>query len=490
MATGITSSSLSERQLVTFLLGEDEFGTDIMDVKEIIRVPDITKVPNAPRYVVGACNLRGNVLPIIDGRTRFGLDKKENDENSRVLVIDVDGNATGVVVDKVLEVMRITSASIEQAPQIVKNTESDYLNGVVKLESGNRLVMLLDIVSALRVGDRSDEQADMQKNNTADTVVQNSENGPEIIDEEQLVSFLLNNEEYAVGIMKVNEIIRLPQIVKVPDCADYVVGVVSLRNNLLPIINLRTFFGLSQTEVNDHTRILVVDIGSYTVGIMVDKIYEVLRVPTKSIQPPPKFSVQNNAQLTGVAKLNDGNRIILILDPSRLVSQSELENMGTGISEHDQAETDKSAVGQVLDEQQLVTFRLGIEEYGINVENVQEINRMTEVTKIPRAPQSIEGIVNLRGNVVPALDLRRLFNLSEKQVTDSTRIIIVDLDGKSTGLIVDSVSEVLRFERSLIEPPPVILSSGIDSDFVDGVGKLEDGKRMILILNIGKVLHF
>jgi len=88
------------------------------------------------------------------------------------------------------------------------------------------------------------------------------------------------------------------------------------------------------------------------------------------------------------------------------------------------------------------------------------------------------------------LDLRRFFNLPDKQVTDATRIIIVDFNGKRTGIVVDSVSEVLRFEKTLIEAPPDVLSSGIDSDYVEGVGKLDGGKRMILILDISKVLSF
>src|SRR5664279_2946317 len=190
MATGINNAIVTERQLVTFLLGEDEFGADIMDVKEIIRVPDITKVPNAPNYVEGACNLRGNVLPIIDGRTRFNLERKTKDESSRVLVIDVDGKATGMVVDKVSEVIRVNTDHIEEPPQIVKNMDSDYLNGVVKLDNGNRLIMLLDVVSALSV-----------KNNVKDLINGHDQSGEkkklsvnsasaESIEEEQLVSFL------------------------------------------------------------------------------------------------------------------------------------------------------------------------------------------------------------------------------------------------------------------------------------------------------------
>ncbi|MDI6705996.1 MAG: chemotaxis protein CheW [Bacillota bacterium] len=490
MASGINNASFTERQLVTFLLGEDEFGADIMDVKEIIRVPEITKVPNAPGYIEGACNLRGNVLPIIDGRARFSMEKKQKDENSRVLVIDVDGKATGMVVDKVSEVMRVNTADIEETPRIVKNVDSDYLNGVVKLDNGNRLVMLLDVVKAVSAGStgngcKAEKEEGFKKNG-----VQENSSSIEVIDEEQLVSFLLDKEEYAIGIMQVKEIIRVPEIVKVPNCEAYVEGVVSIRNNLLPIINLRTYFGMGHKEITDHTRVLVVDMGNFTAGIMVDKVSEVLRVPASIIQPPPKFSAQSGEQLKGVAKLNNGKRMILMLEPSKLISADEYGLISGTAGIHEQAGEEKSIERQLMDEEQLVTFKIDMEEYGVKITDVQEINRMTEVTRIPRAPHYIEGIVNLRGNIIPALDLRKLFGLSEKQKTDATRIIIVDLNGKKTGIVVDSVSEVLRFEKTLIEPPPDILSSGIDSDYVEGVGKLNGGKRMILILNLDKVLSF
>jgi len=490
MDSEIKIESFSERQLVTFLLGEDEFGADIMDVKEIIRVPEITKVPNAPSYVEGACNLRGNVLPIIDGRTRFNLEKKEKDENSRVLVIDVEGKATGVIVDKVSEVMRVNISEIESPPQIVKNVDYDYLNGVVKLDNGNRLVMLLDIVTALKINNTGKGRINENDKNLHQQNFKLNSSNSESVDEEQLVTFRLDKEEYAIGIMKVKEIIRVPQIVKVPNCEAYIDGVVSIRNNLLPIINLRTYFGMGHLELNDQTRILVVDMGTFAAGIMVDRISEVLRVPSDVIQAPPKFSVESEEQLKGVAKLNNGKRMILILDPSKFISADEI-NALSDFSEAQELElNDNDITNLILDEEKLVTFKIDMEEYGVKIANVQEINRMTDITKIPGAPYYIEGIVNLRGNIIPALDLRRLFKLEEKKITDSSRIIIVDFNGKRTGIVVDSVSEVLKLEKKLIEATPDILSNGVDRDYVEGVGKLEDGKRMILILDICKVLSF
>ncbi len=491
MATGINNTSFTERQLVTFKLGEDEFGVDIMNVKEIIRVPDITKVPNAPGYVEGACNLRGNVLPIIDGRTWLNLERRNRDENSRVIVIDVDGNATGVVVDKVSEVMRVNIADIEEPPQIVRNVNADYLNGVVKLENGNRLIMLLDVVKALQVNRTAGKERKSTHDESPGNVsTLHNQGSAELIEEEQLVSFLLDNEEYAIGIMQVKEIIRTPQIVKVPNCEEYIEGVVSIRDNLLPIINLRTYFGMEHLDINDYTRILVVDMGSFTAGIMVDKVLEVLRVPANTIQPPPKFSTQSGEQLKGVAKLNNGKRMILLLEPSKLVSADAISGIGGAGEIQEDNGGEKATAVQLIDEEQLVTFKIDSVEYGVKIAHVQEINRMTEVTKIPRAPHYIEGIVNLRGNVIPALNLRKFFKLEATQKNDATRIIIIDTDGKRTGIVVDSVSEVLRFEKNLIEAPPETLSNGIDTDFVEGVAKLDGGRRMILILNISKVLSF
>ncbi|NRZ10965.1 chemotaxis signal transduction protein [Clostridium beijerinckii] len=150
----------------------------------------------------------------------------------------------------------------------------------------------------------------------------------------------------------------------------------------------------------------------------------------------------------------------------------------------------KTIEKQLLDEEQLVTFKIDKEDYAIKINFVQEITRMTEITRIPRAPYFIDGIVNLRGNIIPALNLRKLFEMNEKQVTDSTRIIIVDLNNKKTGIIVDEVSEVLRFEKNLIESSPDILSQGKTNKYIDGVGKIDNGNRMVIILKLDQILNF
>jgi purine-binding chemotaxis protein CheW len=141
-------------QLVTFSIGEEEFGVDILKVQEIIRTMEITKVPKAPPFVEGVINLRGNVIPIIDLRKRFGLDTRKHDKHTRIIVIEINNMIVGFVVDSVSEVLRIPASTVEPPPPVVSGLESEYISGVGKLE--DRLLILLDLDRLL-----SNEEADV-----------------------------------------------------------------------------------------------------------------------------------------------------------------------------------------------------------------------------------------------------------------------------------------------------------------------------------------
>lgn len=134
---------------------------------------------------------------------------------------------------------------------------------------------------------------------------------------------------------------------------------------------------------------------------------------------------------------------------------------------------------------QLVTFSIGSEEFGVDILKVIEIIRMMEITKVPKAPVFVEGVINLRGLVIPIIDLRRRFGLQDKDDDSDTRIIVIEINGMSVGFVVDSVSEVLRIPVSTVEPAPPVVA-GLDSDYISGVGKLED--RLLILLDLDKLL--
>lgn len=134
--------------------------------------------------------------------------------------------------------------------------------------------------------------------------------------------------------------------------------------------------------------------------------------------------------------------------------------------------------------EQLVVFDLAGEQYGVNIQVVQEIIRMQNITRVPKTHDFVEGIINLRGKVIPVLDLRKRFSLTISEVNAETRIVVIEISGVIIGMIVDAVQEVLRIPQSSIEPPSPIVAN-IDSDFIKGVGKLED--RLIIILDVNRI---
>jgi len=159
MTLETVGNEVEEKQLVIFDLAAETYGVDIGSVREIIRMQEITKVPRTPDFVEGVINLRGKVIPVIDLRKRFGFQDTEATKDTRIVVVDIDGNDIGVVVDAVTEVLRLSGDAVEPPTGVITTTDSDYLLGIAKLES--RLIILLDLQKALLAMDYLDSYVDM-----------------------------------------------------------------------------------------------------------------------------------------------------------------------------------------------------------------------------------------------------------------------------------------------------------------------------------------
>ncbi|MDP6667362.1 MAG: chemotaxis protein CheW [Dehalococcoidia bacterium] len=139
----------------------------------------------------------------------------------------------------------------------------------------------------------------------------------------------------------------------------------------------------------------------------------------------------------------------------------------------------------VVGERQLVVFDLNSEAYGVDISAVREIIRMQEITRVPRAPEFIEGIINLRGKVIPVGDLRARFSMPGTDRTEEHRIVVVDVEGTDIGMVVDAVKEVSRIPSNSIEPPSKVITTN-DSAYLTGIVKTEE--KLIILLDIAKVI--
>jgi purine-binding chemotaxis protein CheW len=474
------------RQFVTFFAGDEVFAVDMAPVQEIIRVPDVVRVPLAPPTLEGLANLRGKVLPIISLRRVFGYPERAADDASRALVIDL-GQPLGFVVDRVASVVGVDVRKIEDASAISSTVNTELVSGLLKDVGGHAMVMVLDFKRLIAA-----EFADVAAaSRGAGAVLANSPDAREAqqhSDELQLVSFEVAAQEYAVTIEDVQEIVQMPdEIVQVPHAQPHVLGIMTLRTRLLPLVSLRRMFGLPPREADEQSRIVVVSYRGASVGVVTDSVNEVLRVAQREVEPMPPLLAREAgmADIGRICRLDGGRRLVSIIDAANMFRQAaigDLLDTGTDMNHHNATNSAGAAGTDRNDEEQLVVFRLGQEEFGVPIDSVQEIVRVPEaLTHVPKAPAFVEGVINLRGSVLPVIDLRRRLGLSNVERSDRQRIMVFVIERVCTGFIVDSVAEVLKVERSAIEPAPRLSSE--QSRLLARMANLEKHKRMVQLID-------
>jgi purine-binding chemotaxis protein CheW len=474
------------RQFVTFVAGDEVFAVDMAPVQEIIRVPDVVRVPLAPTTLEGLANLRGKVLPIISLRRIFGYPERVHDDASRAVVIDL-GQPLGFVVDRVASVVGVDVRQIEDASGIAATVRNDLVSGLLKNVGGHAMIMVLDF--ARLIASEFAQVAAAAHAGGGHGHAEQAREDEAVNDELQLVSFDVAAQEYAVAIEDVQEIVQMPdEIVQVPHAKPHVLGIMTLRQRLLPLVSLRRMFGLPARAADEQSRIVVVSTGAgHTVGVVMDSVNEVLRVARSDVEPVPPLLARDHAGMADIAHichLDGGQRLVSIIDAASLFRQPAIKDILENADMMQTAERDLDVgVEQGADEEeQLVVFRLGHEEFGVPIDSVQEIVRVPDLlTRVPKAPISVEGVINLRGSVLPVIDLRRRLGLPGAARSDRQRIMVFVIERVCTGFIVDSVAEVLKVERRAIEPAPHLSSE--QSLLLARMANLEKQKRMVQLLD-------
>lgn len=474
-------------QHVVFFVGNEAYGVEIEYVQEIIRVPGMVKVPRTPPYLEGLANLRGNILTVVNTSVRFGLEKKPLSEASRVIVLDDGRKRLGFIVDRVSEVADIAADEIEEVRE--GEVRAEFLKGIARLAESERLVMVLDATHLMKTRESEDRVTGAVESLGPARPEEQKKEGEKV----QLVSFRVGGEEYGVDIGMVQEIVHLPETInRVPDAPAYLLGIISLRSHVLPVVSLRALFQLGDKEMDDRARIVVVNLydqqkGKFSVGLVVDAVTEVLRIPRAVIDPVPVLLRTGGGEgISGVCKIAEGKRLVYVLDPAGSLALSDLLKVGGAVDNEEEEEV----VSVDEQEEQLVTFKLGKEEFAAGIAEVREIIRVPDIVAVPKAPQFVEGVINLRGTIIPIIDLRKRFEMEESARDEHTRVVVVEIDGLLTGLVVDSAREVLKVSRLAIEAAPDLLTGSVDTRFIRGVAKAGEGERLIIVLNMKEVLSF
>jgi purine-binding chemotaxis protein CheW len=489
-ATASTGDAMADHQLVVFRIADQRFGLRLDDVGEIIRVPRLTHMPLGPRSLEGLANLRGEVLPVVSLGRLLSLPEAPRDDATRVVVLDGDARI-GFIVDRIDNLASVPAHRMERGHAGAGGIDPVVLDGVVRGAEGEDTVKVFNTLRLLR-----DEFATLGvaggrgATRVSVPAIVASPAAGESRHLSSFVSFALGEQEYALPLDHVREIIPLPDhVAEVPRSETAVVGVVTLRDCLLPVVSLRVLLGLpSDRPRNGRGKVVVVSLGHGSVGLMVDGTREILRVDPALIDPAPTLLTRGagDAEITSICRLEYGKRLVAVLSPDRLfrsdlmrrvIAEKAVENVGR------EQQTD----GDAMAEEQFIIFCLGGQEYGMPIAAVEEIARPPDrITRLPKAPDFIDGMMNLRGIVVPIVDLRRRFDVASKEPGNAERVLVLAIASGKTGFLVDSVSEVLNVPTDSIRPAPELSVEQLR--LIGRIANFDAQGRMILLVDPAQLL--
>ena len=311
-----------------------------------------------------------------------------------------------------------------------------------------------------------------------------------------LVSVFSNRQEYALPIEAVEEIVPLPQrFSAVPGADGRVVGVVDLRHQLLPLVSLRALLGWPE-EQDPRRQVAVVRLdGAILLGLVVDRAGEILRLPASSLHPlPPLLMRGGKLEIGAICRMEEGRRLVSVLSPENLVRHDAVREAVAAGGTRDGAEggdeetemDGRDADAEARETEEFVVFRLAGEEYGVPIAEVDEVVRLDGLTRVPKAPDFLEGIMNLRGAVLPVLDQRRRFALPPQARTGRERVMVHTVGGLRAGFIVDSIAQVLRVPGAAVGAVPEL--SQTEVPLVARVVNLPEAGRLLPVLDTARLL--
>ncbi len=462
-------------KVLTFFVGDEQFAVTASDVLEIHRPPRLTRVPNGPASLLGIGSLRGMPAPVVSLARLLGRPDRPGPQ-ARLLLLDGD-QTVGLAVDRVGTLTAMPAAPVE--------AEGRKAGFGRLFQIDDQSVRALDLASLLRTEFAAQSRPDVRP--AAETAAPLAETRRA---ELSFLAFDLAGQAYALPIDEIEEALALPEtLAGVAQSDQAVLGVTTLRDRLLPVVSLRLLLGLPARHAASD-RVVVARIGEARIGLAVDRLRSILRVPEKSIDPAPAVLNRGagEAQVRSICRL-EGGRLVAILSAERLFRDETVAHiLADGLDEarnQGAAASDSTEDGMA---ERFLIFRLGSEEYGLPLESIDEVVRLPgQITRLPNAPDFVAGVITLRGRVVPVIDQRLRFATEGAAAGSRPRIVVTSIEGRPAGFIVDTAAEILAIGQGSRNATPDLAAEA--GRLFSQVASLDGGKRLILLIEPRELLE-
>jgi purine-binding chemotaxis protein CheW len=453
-------------------------------VSEVIRLPALARVPQAPKGLLGLANLRGSVLPVASLRGLLGAAEAEAVVPGTARAIVLDGTAPmALAVDSIEALVTVESDQIETRQAELVSRPGERLKGA--FATGGTVAKVLDLAPLIAAAFVQQERVRPRQVLAEATATASVEESAD--DRQRLVSFDIAGQEYAFPLEAVMEVVDAPETLALPASEELVLGVTPFRDTLLPLLSLRGLLGFAAAAPTGREKVVVARVGGAVVGLLADRMRTIFPADAALIEKiPPVLAARagGESKISAIYRGDGGRRLVSLLSPEQLFREDVMQRLNASGAAPDNENAPGAASGE---ERQFVVFRLGDDEFGLPIEAVNEVARVPEqITRLPKAPKFLEGVVNLRGEVLPVVDQRRRFDMPVLEQKGARRLVVVRTERHRAGLIVDSVSEVLRCFAADIEPAPDLTNEAVR--LVNGVVNLEKAGRIVLLLDPAELL--
>jgi len=430
-------------EILKVKLNNEYYGFEAGSIEQILEVPLITPVPLTGSEILGVCVIAGKIINVIDVNQIINYKKSNITKNSRILKLF--NKDIAFLVDGIEAIIQVKEENLEENGDIISHFYKEDDN----------VVMILDIEKILEK--TSVETYEPIK---IDKIEQNIEEVNNTNEFKRVLFFKAGGENFAIDIEILREIIYVSEITPVSNSD--ILGVITLRDKVLNVIDINEILGFSSNEISEKSRILVATDGKKALAFLVDEVEAVKNIEVSLIE---KVNISEEL-IEGVYK---GERIYSIISSAFI--RSLIDKYYT---EEENVEIHKES-----NVSEIAVFRIDNEEFAFDIEDVQEIIKYEEITPVPDAPEFIEGILNLRGQVIPIMSLPKRLDFEER-IDEKTKIIVCLIRNERIGFIVDDVVEILFVEDKYISK-----AKNEDALF-DEVINLED--RVILKIKVENLL--
>ena len=483
-----TSDTLASSRYLTFRAGSQLYALPATAVLEVIRLSAVARVPQGPKALLGIANLRGTVIPVVGLRELLGQDAIPDLSEKLALVLD-QATSTALVVDSIDTLEYVASDRIETGHGAWDAQDTEKLLGAFKIERTQQVAKILDIDTLLRSAftHLADERRPERKERAIARSATHTQQAARV---EMLVTFEVAGQEFALPLAVVEEILPIPSTVTTIARADGVIlGFTSVRDALIPILSLRGLLGFgAQLESTQREKVVVLKVGGAPIGLVADAARSVVAADVDAMEAvPPVLAARTGgeARIKAVYRGDAGRRLISVLSPDHLFREDVMQRLAA-IQPTERKGVERTHA-DVREELIFLVFRLGNDEFGLPIDSVVEVAQVpSQITRIPKTPKFLDGVVNLRGDVLPVVDQRRRFDMPKLDQAEGRRLVVVKTEHHRAGIIVDSVSEVLRTSADAVSPPPDLTAH--ISRLVHGVINLEKSHRLVLLLDPTELL--